>query len=87
MNQAFSRFVKAIFEEQTYQDLTKYPEANILMSGYLRGGKYLQNKTAAVDVPLGKGRVILLGFVAQNRAQPHGTFKLLFNSLYYGAVQ
>ena len=25
MDQAFSRFVKAIFEEQDYPDLTKYP--------------------------------------------------------------
>jgi 2-keto-4-pentenoate hydratase len=57
------------------------------MSGYLMGEKYLQNKAAAVDVPLGKGKVILLGFAVQNRAQPHGTFKLLFNSLYYGAAK
>jgi hypothetical protein len=26
----------------------------------------------------------MLGFPAYFRAQPHGTFKLLFNSLFYG---
>jgi hypothetical protein len=67
--------------------IAKYSGESLLMSGYLMGEKYLQNKAAAVDVPVGKGRVILLGFAAQNRAQPHGTFKLLFNSLYYGAAQ
>ena len=34
------------------------------------------------EVGLGKGRVVLLGFSVQNRAQPHGTFKLLFNAIY-----
>jgi hypothetical protein len=37
-------------------------------------------------VPLGKGRVILLGFGVEQRGQSFGTFKLLFNSLYYGAM-
>jgi hypothetical protein len=57
------------------------------MSGYLRGGKHLNNKSAAVEVALGDGKVILLGLGVQSRAQPHGTFKLLFNSLYYSTVQ
>ena len=67
--------------------IAKYPGRNLLMSGYLQGENFLQNKAAAVDVPVGKGRVVLLGFGVQNRAQPHGTFKLLFNSLLYGVAQ
>jgi glutamine amidotransferase-like uncharacterized protein len=67
--------------------IAKYPGTDLLMSGYLQGEKFLQNKAAAVDVPVGKGRVVLLGFAVQNRAQPHGTFKLLFNSLFYGVAQ
>ena len=65
----------------------KYPGSDLLLSGYLRGEKHLFKKAAVVDVPMGKGRVILLGFGVQSRAQPHATFKLLFNSLYYGAAQ
>jgi len=64
-----------------------YADSNLLMSGYLKGESYLAGRASALDVPLGRGRVILLGFGVQNRAQPHGTFKLLFNSLFLGALQ
>jgi len=67
--------------------IAKYPKESLLVSGFLMGEKYLQNKASAVEVPLGKGKVILLGFGVQNRAQPHGTFKLLFNSLYYSSAR
>ncbi len=75
------------FEGRPPAAVAKYPAEKLLMSGYLVGESYLRNKAAVVDAPLGRGRVILLGFAVQNRAQPHGTFKLLFNSLYYGAAK
>jgi hypothetical protein len=67
--------------------VAQYPGKDLLMSGFLQGEKYLWNKAAVADVPVGKGKIVLLGFAVQNRAQPHATFKLLFNSLYYGVVQ
>ena len=63
--------------------IARYPAGNLLMSGFLKGGNYLNGKVAATEVHLGNGRLVLLGFPVQKRAQPHGTFKLLFNSLYY----
>jgi zinc carboxypeptidase len=60
-----------------------YPDnaQDILLSGYLKGGKLLERRAAVVDVKVGKGRAILIGFHPQHRAQPHATFKLLFNAL------
>jgi hypothetical protein len=36
---------------------------------------------------VGQGKVVLLGPEVAFRAQPHATFKLLFNSLYYGSAK
>jgi len=48
------------------------------------GPALLEGGTAAVEAQLGKGKVFLFGPEITFRAQPHGTFKLLFNSIYYG---
>jgi len=82
---AFS--IHAAFEADAPVVIANYPKDELLMSGYLKGEKYLTNKASAVEAPLGSGRVLLLGFGVQHRAQPHQTFKLLFNSLYYGSIR
>jgi hypothetical protein len=66
--------------------VARYPEEPLLISGWIKGEKLLQRKAAIVDFKFGKGKVILLGFRVQHRAQPHGTFKLLFNSIHYGGL-
>jgi hypothetical protein len=64
--------------------LATYAERDILQSGWLLGEQVIAKKAAAVSVKHGLGRVVLLGFRPQNRAQTHGTFKLVFNSLLNG---
>jgi len=64
-----------------------YPERDVLLSGWLLGDRYLHNKAAVVQAAVERGRVVLLGFRTQHRGQPHGTFKLLFNSLLLGAYE
>jgi len=75
----------SVLNEQIAAPVT-YPKKNILKSGWLLGEKYLAGKAAALDIQYGKGRIIMLGFRSQHRTQTHGTFKILFNALYYGAA-
>ncbi len=66
--------------------IVRYPGSDILRSGWLQGEKHLHGKVGAAEVRLGKGRMILLPLRVQQRAQPHGTFKLLFNSILTSAM-
>ena len=67
--------------------VARYPDSNPFMSGFLTGDRFLYGRPALVEAAFGKGKVIVFGFRPQNRAQTHGTFKLLFNSLYYGPAK
>ncbi len=58
----------------------------VLQSGWAWGQEYLDGATAVVEASLGGGKVFLMGPDVAFRAQPHATFKLLFNALYYGAA-
>jgi hypothetical protein len=62
--------------------VARYAPADLLMSGWEVGAaEHLAGKPAVVRVPFGQGDLVLIGFRAQFRAQPAGTFKLLFNAL------
>jgi len=57
-----------------------------LYSGWAVGQNYLDGGQAAVEASVGEGKLVLIGFESTFRATPHGTFKLLFNGLYYGSA-
>ncbi len=75
-----------VFSAREGKSVVRYPLHNPLLSGWVNGEKYLYNKSAIVDIPFGKGKIILLGFPVLYRGQSHGTFRFLFNSIYYGAA-
>jgi hypothetical protein len=64
--------------------VARYPddERDLLVSGYVENGAALVRHPAVIDLRVGKGRVVLIGFRPQFRAQTLRTFKLLFNALY-----
>ncbi len=66
---------------ERYEVIARFPDRDLLESGWLIGEQTLAKKAAMVSARLGNGRVILIGIRAQHRAQTHGTFKLFFNTL------
>jgi len=62
--------------------IATFDTATPLRSGWAWGQQYLEGGVLAIEAALGKGRVLLYGPGILHRAQPHGTFKLLFNGIY-----
>lgn len=58
-----------------------FDTATPLRSGWAWGQNYLEGGVAAADASVGRGTVRLIGPEALFRAQPAGTFKLVFNGL------
>ena len=65
------------------QSVLRYADGDVLASGWLLGEELLLNRSAVMDVPLGRGHVVLFGIRPQYRAQSNATFKMLFNGLFY----
>ena len=61
--------------------VARYAAKDALLSGWMLGEKYLNGKPALVEVPYGKGKIILFAFRPQHRGQSWGTFPFIFNSL------
>jgi hypothetical protein len=62
--------------------IATFDTAAPLRSGWAWGQQHLEGGIAAAEVTVGKGRALLFGSEILHRAQPHGTFKLLFNSIW-----
>ena len=68
--------------------IVTYAEKDLLMSGWAMGeDKFIAKKPAMVKAKYGKGSAILFAFRPQFRAQPRGTYKLIFNAIYDGASE
>jgi Zinc carboxypeptidase len=68
--------------------LASYPAAqrDILLSGWVNGVDRLQKRAAAVATSFGKGKLVLLGFRPQHRAQTPATFPFVFNALFWSTA-
>ncbi len=58
-----------------------------LRSGWTLGQHYLNGGVAVLEAQIEAGKLFLFGPEITFRAQPHGTFKLLFNGIYYGTAE
>jgi hypothetical protein len=69
-------------EKSGVKRIAWYDSETPLRSGWAWGQKVLNGALAAFEAPVGKGRLVVYGPEITFRAQPHGTFRLLFNLLY-----
>jgi len=58
-----------------------------LRSGWAWGQHYLYGGVAIAEAQVGLGRLILFGPEVLFRAQPHGTFKFVFNGIFLGGAK
>ena len=66
--------------------IARYPNQEVVASGWLRGEEAMAGRAAVVSVDLNPGRVVLFGLRPQHRAQTHATFPLMFNALFASAT-
>jgi hypothetical protein len=69
----------------TSEIVSRYPARGpILRSGWLLGEDLLRDQANVVAFRVGRGYVVTYGSQIDFRAQPRGTFKLLFNAMFNG---
>lgn len=64
--------------------IAKFPEKDILLSGYVEKEKAVSDRNAMIWLRKGDGQLVLFGFNPQFRAATPVTYKLLFNALLLG---
>jgi hypothetical protein len=62
--------------------IARFDNPTPLRSGWAWGQEALNGGVAIAEATMGKGTVLLSGPEILFRAQPYGTFKFVFNSLY-----
>jgi len=75
------------FASQKTSVVARYPNADLVASGWLKGEELMTGRAAVVSIDMAPGRIVLFGLRPQHRAQTQATFPLLFNAIYLGAAQ
>jgi hypothetical protein len=84
INSPFFSIVEG-FASQRTNVVARYPNTNVVASGWLKGEELMAGRAAVVSIDMSPGKVVLFGLRPQHRAQTHATFPLLFNALYLSA--
>jgi hypothetical protein len=66
---------------ERYEVIARYADRDLLQSGWLVGEDTIARTGGVVAAHVGTGKIVLIGFRTQHRAQTYGTFKLMFNAL------
>jgi hypothetical protein len=85
INSPFFSIVEG-FASQRTSVVARYPNTNLIASGWLKGEDLMAGRAAVVAIDMNPGHVVLFGLRPQHRAQTHATFPMLFNALYLSAT-
>jgi hypothetical protein len=85
VNSPFFSIVEGFASQRTIV-VARYPNTNVLASGWLKGEELMAGRAAVVSIEMNPGKVVLFGLRPQHRAQTHATFPMLFNALYLSAL-
>jgi hypothetical protein len=80
-NSPFFELTDGFLSQQAFA-IARYPNTDIVASGWLRGEELMAGHAAVVQVEMNPGRIVLFGLRPQHRAQTQATFPMLFNALY-----
>jgi hypothetical protein len=75
------------FSSQKASVAARYPNSDVVASGWLKGEELMAGRAAVVSVEMNPGRIVLFGLRPQHRAQTRATFPILFNALYWAATR
>jgi hypothetical protein len=75
------------FASQRTSVVARYPNTDIVASGWLKGEEWMAGRAAVVQIDMNPGRLVLFGLRPQFRAQTQATFPMLFNALYLSTAQ
>ncbi len=79
--------VSAGFASQRVSVVARYPNTDLVASGWMKGEDLMAGRAAIVEVEMNPGRLVLFGLRPQHRAQTQATFPLLFNALYLATAR
>jgi hypothetical protein len=68
-------------EQEKYVVMRYAKEGDLCLSGIVQSQDEIKGRAAIVDVPLGKGRIVMFTFNPLWREMSHGSYMLVFNTL------
>ncbi len=63
---------------------SRYPDEDVLASGYLRGEEHVAGAANVVSFDVGEGKVVTYGSEVTFRSLPRSSFNLVYNAVYGG---
>lgn len=79
-----SAFKKTKPKDESIQSHLDYAKSQVLASGWIKGAKTIEGRSALMRAKVGRGEIYLFGFRPQYRTWSHSAFLLLLRAMIFG---